>query len=410
MGFNTKLIHGNRKNDIQTGATNTPIYFSNSYNHETAKELEDIFVGRDLGYVYSRISNPTVEAFEKRLALIEEGISAVAVASGMSAVYLAIMNILIPGDEMISSAGVFGGTYNLLKNIKRYGISVKFLSELNKDVILEAITPKTKVIFVETIGNPKLDIPDFEEISAICIEKSIIFIVDSTVTSPYLFKPIKYGADIVIHSTSKYINGTANSIGGVIVDGGSEKFSDDKFIDFKSYNKRFGRFAFSAKLRNEIGKDLGAVMSPMNSFLNLIGLETLGLRMRVHCDNARTLAEHLENHSQVESVNYPDLGTSKYNLLARKYFPKGASGIITLRVGSKERAFKLIDSLKMVSNLANIGDTKSLILHPASTICCNNTLEEKEHMGVYEDLIRVSVGIEDSEDIIEDFENAFKRT
>lgn len=408
MGENTLFIHGNRKDDLQTGATNVPVYLANAYAHKTAKELENIFAGRDLGYIYTRISNPTVEAFEKRMAVVESGISATATASGMSAIYLAVMNVVTPGDEIISSLGLFGGTYNFFKRLSDFGIQVKFLEDLNEETLSEAITEKTKLVFAETIGNPKLNVLDIEEVSKICKEKEVLLMVDSTVTSPHLIKPIEYGADIVIHSTSKYINGTSNSIGGMIVDGGSKKYESDRFPNFKNYTKRFRHFAFTAKLKNEIGKDLGAILSPIASFFNLTGIETLGLRMKVHSDNALQIAKYLQTHEQVESVNYPGLENHKDYALKQKYYEKGTSGILTFRLGSKERAFALIDQLKLISNLANIGDTKSLIIHPASTICIENSVEEKEKMGVYEDMVRLSVGIEDAEDIIEDIEQALQ--
>ena len=409
MEFQTKLIHGNWKGDKQTGATNVPIYYSNAFKHGTAKELENIFAGREMGYVYSRIANPTVEAFEKRIASVEGGIAAVATSSGMSAVYLAIMNILRPGDEFISASGVFGGNYNLFKNLGSYNINVKFLDRLDEENLNSSISDKTKIVFAETIGNPKLDVLDLEEVSKVCLERNVILVVDSTMTTPYLIRPIEYGADVVIHSTSKYINGNSNAIGGVIVDGGSKKYSDEKFIGFKQYSKRFGKSTFTAKLRSELAKDIGAIMSPMNSFLSLVGIETLGLRMKAHCQNALELAEYLSKHSKVTEVNYPSLLNSKYYDLTKKYYQKGVGAIITCRLGRKEDSFKFIDELKLVSNLVNIGDSQTLIVHPASTICAGNTLDEKLQMGVYEDLVRISVGIEDSQDILEDIEQALNK-
>ncbi|TCT14239.1 O-acetylhomoserine (thiol)-lyase [Natranaerovirga pectinivora] len=409
MRFQTNLIHGNRADDRETGATNVPIYLSNSYAHKTAKELADIFSGRDMGYVYTRISNPSVDAFEKRMLAVEGGIAAIATASGMSAIYLALMNILLPGDEIIAASGVFGGTYNLLKNLQQQNIKVKFLDELNDKTLTSEITEKTKVVFAETIGNPKLDVLDIETVSRVCSEKEVVFIVDSTVTTPYLIKPIELGADIVIHSTSKYINGTSNAIGGIIVDGGSVKYMNSKYTNFEMYAKRFRKFAFTAKLRNELGKDLGTSMAPMNANLNLTGIETLKLRMREHCKNALQLAEYLSASPKVTEVNYPGLKESPYYTLASKYYGNECGGILTVRFGSKEKAYSFIDQLNIMSNLANIGDTKSLIIHPASTICAQNTTEEKEQMGVYEDLVRISVGIEDIEDIIEDVQQALDK-
>jgi O-acetylhomoserine (thiol)-lyase len=407
MKFTTKLIHGNEALD-STGATNTPVFLSNAYAHTSPEKLEGIFKGTAMGFAYTRISNPTINAFERRIASLEGAMAATAAASGMSAIYLAIMNIVESGDEIISSSGLFGGTYTLFRNLKSYGIKTNFLETLDEESLEKVVTEKTKVLFAEAIGNPKLDILDIEKVSEFCNKHNIIFIVDSTITTPYLINPIKYGADVVIHSTSKYINGTSNSIGGVIVDGGSTKYKNEKFENFSSYSKKFGKMAFTGKLRDTIGKDLGAALSPMSAFLNLTGIETLSLRMKQHCENTVKVAEYLEAHEKVVSVNYPKLKSSPYYDLAEKYYEKGASGILTFRLGSKERCFKFINALKLIVNLTNVGDTKTLIIHPASTICLNNTAEEKLQMGVYEDLIRLSVGIEDIEDIIGDIEEALK--
>lgn len=407
MRFTTKLIHGNEALD-STGATNTPVFLSNAYAHTSPEKLEGIFKGTAMGFAYTRISNPTINAFERRIASVEGAMAATAAASGMSAIYLAIMNIVESGDEIISSSGLFGGTYTLFRNLKSYGIKTNFLETLDEESLEKVVNEKTKVLFAEAIGNPKLDILDIEKVSEFCSKNNIIFIVDSTITTPYLINPIKYGADVVIHSTSKYINGTSNSIGGVIVDGGSTKYKNEKFENFSNYSKKFGKMAFTGKLRDTIGKDLGAALSPMSAFLNLTGIETLSLRMKQHCENTLKVAEYLEAHEKVVSVNYPKLKSSPYYDLAEKYYEKGASGILTLRLGSKERCFKFINELKLIVNLTNVGDTKTLIIHPASTICLSNTEEEKLQMGVYEDLIRLSVGIEDIEDIIGDIEEALK--
>lgn len=407
MKFTTKLIHGNEALD-STGATNTPVFLSNAYAHTSPEKLEGIFKGTAMGFAYTRISNPTINAFERRIASVEGAMAATAAASGMSAIYLAIMNIVESGDEIISSSGLFGGTYTLFRNLKSYGIKTNFLETLDEESLEKVVTEKTKVLFAEAIGNPKLDILDIEKVSEFCNKHNVIFIVDSTITTPYLINPIKYGADVVIHSTSKYINGTSNSIGGVIVDGGSTKYKNEKFENFSNYSKKFGKMAFTGKLRDTIGKDLGAALSPMSAFLNLTGIETLSLRMKQHCENTLKIAEYLEAHEKVVSVNYPKLKSSPYYDLAEKYYEKGASGILTFRLGSKERCFKFINVLKLIVNLTNVGDTKTLIIHPASTICLNNTEEEKLQMGVYEDLIRLSVGIEDIEDIIGDIEEALK--
>lgn len=407
MKFNTKLIHGNLKID-ETGATNTPIYLSNAYAHNSAEKLEDIFSGRAVGYAYTRISNPTVISFERRMTSIEDGMVATSAASGMSAIYLAIMNTVQPGDEIVASSALYGGTYTLIRNLKSFGIKIKFLDEMNEKSLNEAITKDTKLVFTETMGNPKLDVLDIEPVSRICKINNIILIIDSTMTTPYLIKPLQYGADIVIHSTSKYINGTSNSIGGIIIDGGSSKYSNIKYNNFKPYIEKFGSMAFTAKLKDTVGRDIGSPLSPFNAFLNLTGLETLSLRMKEHCKNALVVAKYLDDNKKVSQVNYAGLKSSRYYNLIEKYYKNGAGGILTFRLGSKEKAFKFLNNLKLILNLTNIGDTKSIIIHPSSTIYSNNTEEEKIQMGVYDDLLRLSVGIEDSEDIIEDIEQALK--
>lgn len=407
MKFATKLIHGNY-NLEKNGATNIPVYMSNAYAHNSPEELESIFQGKALGYSYTRISNPTVTTLERRISSLEEGLASTAAASGMSAIYMAVTNIVKSGDEIIAASGLYGGTYTLLANLKDIGVKVIFLEELNETSLLNSITEKTKLVYAETIGNPKLDILDIGKVGEICRDNNIIFMVDSTISTPYLVNPIKYGADIVIHSTSKYINGTSNAIGGIIVDGGSDKYKTDKYKNFHDYFNKFGKLAFTVKLKDSIGKDIGAALSPFNAFLTLTGIETLSLRMKEHCKNAMQVAKYLEKNEKVVKVNYPNLKTSKYYDLARKYYSEGTSGILTFRLGTKERTFKFIRNLKLILNLTNIGDTKTIIIHPASTICAYNTNEEKEKMSVYDDLLRLSVGIEDVEDIIRDIENALE--
>lgn len=408
LRFKTELIHGGKNKDI-LGSTTTPVYFSNAFSQQKAEDLEKIFKGNKPGYIYTRISNPTVVAFEEKIAIIEGGKVATATSSGMAAIYLTLTTILSPGDEIITSSGLFGGTYNLLKNFDKKGIRVKFLNELTPEELKKNISDKTKVFFGETVGNPKLDVLDIEEFGKVCTEHSIIFVVDSTVTTPYFIQPLKLGADIVIHSTSKYINGNSNSIGGVIIEKGINKLRNEKFKDFHRHLKAYGVFAFTARLKDETNKDIGAIMSPMNAFLNLVGVETLALRMKAHSENSIKIVNHFKNHEKILEINFPLYEKSKYYDLAQKYYENGWGAIITFRLGSKGNAFTFINNLKIIINLANIGDTRSLIIHPASTICVHNTLEEKENMGVFEDLVRISIGIEDVEDIIEDIENALSQ-
>lgn len=405
MRFNTALLHGDFAPDGKTGATTTPIYQSSAFTHGTAEELENIFKGRQPGFVYTRVNNPTIDSFEKRLTYLEGGIGAAAYASGMSAVSFALLNILKSGDEIVSGSGIFGGTHSLFNGFEDYGITAKYAKGSDIKSYEECINEKTKVIYVETIGNPKLDVANIKELSELAHKHSIPLIADNTVTTPYLLKPLSLGADIAVHSTSKYINGSGNSIGGIIIDGGKFKWDFDKFPTLKPY-KKYGPFIYLAKLRNGLAKDVGACMAPFNAYLNSLGLETLALRMDRLCSNALSLAKYLQSNPKVVTVNYPGLCDNQYHKVAKEQFDSKYGAILTIRVGSKEAAFKLINSLKYAINIANIGDTRTLVIHPASTICANDSIEDKENMGVYEDLIRISVGLEDIEDLIEDFEQA----
>lgn len=405
MRFNTALLHGNFSSDEKTGATLTPIYQSTAFKHVTAEELESIFNGHQPGFIYTRVNNPTIEAFERRIAYLEGGIGAAAYASGMAAVSLALMNILKSGDEIVSGSGIFGGTYSLFNGLEDFGITASYAKDSRIESYEACINKNTKAIYVETIGNPKLDVADIKALAELAHSYKIPLVVDNTVTTTYLVKPLSLGADIVIHSTSKYINGSGNSIGGIIVDGGRFKWDTDKFPTLKPY-KKFGPNTYLAKLRKGLVKDIGACISPFNAYLNSLGLETLALRMDRLCSNALELAKSLQSNPKVISVNYPGLEENEYQTLATEQFGGRYGAILTIRVGSKEKAFKVINALKYADDLANIGDVRTLVIHPASTICVDNSMEEKEKMGVFEDLVRVSVGIEDIEDILEDFAQA----
>lgn len=407
MKFNTALLHGDYGPDEKTGATGTPIYQSTAFSHGTAEELEDIFKGNAPGFVYSRINNPTIASFEKRLAFLEGGVGAIACASGMAAVALAIMNIAQAGDEIVAGSGIFGGTYALFRDLQDYGIQTHHVSDNDPKSYAKVINNKTRLIFVETIGNPKLDVPDIRALSELAHDHGIPLVVDNTVTTPYLVKPIERGADIVVHSTSKYINGSGNSIGGMIIDSGKFKWDFEKFQGLKEFEK-LGKFMYLAKLRNGLFRNIGASLAPFNAFLNTIGLETLGIRMDRMCANALKLAVNLQENKKVLAVNYPGLEDNPYHRLAGEQFEQRYGAILTIRLGSKEKAFQVINHLQYALNLANIGDARTLVIHPASTIYANNSFEDKERAGVYEDLIRLSVGLEDIEDIVEDFQQALK--
>jgi len=408
MEFNTKLIHGNHGPDKSTGSTTTPIYQSNSFHHSTAEELERVFNGSEYGYIYSRINNPTVDAFEKRIALLEKGAGAVACSSGMSAIALAVLNLLGQGDELVASSGLFGGTYSLLTSLADYGIKARFSTESTTASLEQLINEKTRLIFVEAIGNPKMDVPNIADIAELAHAHQIPLLVDNTVTTPYLLRPIEHGADIVIHSTSKLINGGGNSIGGIIIDKGRLPWSAEKFPILSEMRKQFSFFAYLAKLRKGLHRDIGACMAPMNAYLTGLGLETLGVRMDKACSNAFELASFLQNHPGVRWVNYPGLQDNPYHELAVRQFGDKYGVILTFGVGSKANAFKVINNLKLAYNLANIGDVRTLVIHPASTIYSSNTPEERKLLGVTGDLVRVSAGIEDIRDLLDDFEKALK--
>ena len=407
MRFNTALLHGNFKCDEKTGATQVPIYQSTSFEQKSPEKLENIFKGSEIGFIYSRINNPTVESFEKRIAFLEGGVGAVACSSGMAAITLAVLNILKSGDEIVSGSGIFGGTHSLFKSLSDYGILTRYAEDSEVESFEKAVNQNTRLIFVETIGNPRLDVPNIKELAKLAHSKGIPLIVDNTAATPYLIRPLKLGADIVVHSTSKYISGSGNTIGGVIVDGGNFKWDFKKYDTLKEYEK-FGVFTYLAKLRKGLFKDIGACLSPFNAYLSSIGLETLGIRMERICENAKELSLYLEKNPKVLKVNYPGLKSSKYFERANEQFDGKFGGILTIRVGTKDAAFKIINSLKFPSNLANIGDVRTLVIHPASTIYATNTCEERQMMGVYDDLLRISVGIEDIEDIKEDFDQALK--
>lgn len=408
MKFNTSLLHAGVKKDEVNGATHTPIYQSSAFNHATADELAKIFQNKARGFSYTRVGNPTVEAFEARITKLENGVASIACASGMAALTNAFLNILCAGDEIVSSASLYGGSIDLFRDFEAFGITTKYVQNNDFEALEAAINDKTKVIFAETIGNPKLDVTDIRALAEIAHRHELPLIIDNTVATAFLVRPIELGADIVVNSSSKYINGSSNSISGVLTDGGKFKWNAEKYPGMKDYIK-FGPFAYTAKLRNGLFRNTGACLSPQNAFLNILGLETLGLRMERQCENAEKLAKWIDESFEDVTVNYPGLESSQWHEIAKNQFDKYYGAILTLRVGSKERAFQVIDALELPYKLSNIGDTKSLVIHPASTIAVHNTPKELEDAGVYEDLIRVSVGIEDIEDLIEDFRNALGR-
>jgi len=405
MGFNTSLLHDGVLKD-EKGATLPPIYLSSAFEQESASDLEGIFENKKPGFCYSRVGNPTVSAFESRITKLEGGMASVACSSGMAALTVAILNILQVGDGIISSASLYGGSIDLFRDLEAFGIKIKYVQNNNWDEINNAFTERTKLVFAETIGNPSLDVTDLDRLSSIAHERRVPLIVDNTTSTPYLIKTIAHGADIVINSSSKYINGSSNSISGVLTDSGKFKWDYEKYPGLKEY-KKFGPMCYIAKLRNGLFRNIGTCLSPVNAYLNILGLETLGLRMERQCSNAKTLAEWIATNHPDAHVNYPGLSSSPWHEIAKSQLTNGFGAILTLRLGSKDNAFRFIDSLKIPYTVSNIGDTKTLVIHPASTISLHSSDEEKENAGVYEDLIRVSVGIEDIADLIEDFSNAF---
>jgi O-acetylhomoserine (thiol)-lyase len=408
LRFDSLLVHGGLEAG-PAGATSVPIVQSSSFAYETAEGLEDVFRGRAMGSVYTRIGNPTTDALEKRIALLEGGGTAIATASGMAAITTAVLTILRAGDEILSSSSLFGGTFSLFRDtLSHYGITATFVDPLNLDGFKNAINERTRLLFVETIGNPKLDVPDIPALARIAHEAGLPIMVDSTVSTPYLAPGAALEADILAYSTSKYINGTGTTIGGVIVDRGVFDWNSPKFPHFEQFHKKYRAFAFTARVRKLVHKDVGACAAPFNSYLLTEGVQTLALRMERHCSSAVALARFLKEHPKVAWVSYPGLEDSPHHAVATKLYGGRYGGLLTFGTGDKISAFKVINGLKLAKNLANIGDAKTLVIHPASTICADYNGAEKALMGVTEDLIRVSVGIEDCRDIIDDFKQALE--
>ena len=416
--FSTQALHNGHDVQSTNRARAVPIYQTSSYVFENADHAAGAFNLSIPAFIYTRLNNPTNDILEKRLATLEGGIGAVVTSSGMSAISTALLTLLKSDDHIVSSSSLYGGTYNLFNvTLPRFGITTTFVDPNDTDNFKKAINENTKAIFIESLGNPKLDIIDIESVAKIAQEYKIPLIVDNTVASPYLLRPIEYGANIVIHSLTKYITGNGTSIGGAIIDGGNFDWSSGKFPEFTEsspgyhglvYHEALGNAAFIAKARIEGLRDLGAALSPFNAFQTLQGLETLPVRIQKHSENALALAKWLEQQDEVAWVNYPGLTSSKYYQLAQKYLPKGQSGIVTfgLKKGF-EAAKKVANDTQLFSLLANIGDTKSLIIHPASTTHQQLSSEDQITTGVTPDLLRLSVGIEDIEDLKQDLKNVF---
>jgi O-acetylhomoserine (thiol)-lyase len=414
----TQALHAGHDASTSNGTQAVPIYQTTSYVFKDSDHAANLFSLAEPGFIYTRLNNPTNDVLEQRLAAMEGGVAAVATASGTAAIATTLMVILKTGDHIVASSSLYGGTYNLLSNtLPRFGITTTFVDPDDAENFTKAIKSNTRLFFSESLGNPKLDVLDLKAISSKAKEAKVPFIVDNTVASPALLNPIEHGANIVIHSLTKYLTGNGTSLGGVIIDAGTFDWGNGNFPEFTepnpsyhglNYHEALGTIAFIAKVRIEGLRDLGSAPSPFNSFQTIQGIETLEIRMKKHSENALKLSAWLSTKKEVAWVNYPGLQTSKYNDLAKKYLPKGQSGIITFGLKKGFEGGKIIaDKTKLFSLLANIGDTKSLIIHPASTTHQQLDEEAQKATGVTSDLIRLSVGLEDVNDLIEDLENAF---
>jgi len=416
----TIAVHGGLEADPVTGARAVPIYQSNAFKFNTTEHAANLFGLKEPGYIYSRIHNPTVTVFEERVAQLEGGVGALAVASGMAAITTTILNIASAGDEIVSASTLYGGTYNLFATtLPKYGITTHFVEPTNVENFKKAITPNTKAIFAETIGNPSLDILDIEAVAKVAHDAGIPLIVDNTFATPYLCRPIEHGADIVIHSATKWLLGNGTTLGGIIVDGGKFDWNSPKFPGFttpdSSYNglvyaEALGPVAFIIKARVQLLRDTGAALSPFNAFQFNLGLETLHVRMKEHIANTRAVVKYLKEHPAVEWVLYPEEEGHPGKQLADKYLPKGAGAVIVFGIkGGRAAGEKLINNIELWSHVANVGDAKSLIIHPASTTHQQLSLEDLKASGVKEDLVRLSVGIENVEDLLTDLEQAIEK-
>jgi O-acetylhomoserine (thiol)-lyase len=416
----TLSVHGGLKPDPVTGARAVPIYQNNAYQFQSTEHAANLFALKETGYIYTRIHNPTVTVFEERVALLEGGAGALAVSSGMAAITLAILNIAQAGDEIVSAATLYGGTYNLFTTtLPKYGIKVKLVDPDDPENFKAAITDKTKAIFAETIGNPSLRVLDITRVSEIAHAAGIPLIIDNTFATPYLCRPIEHGADIVIHSATKWLLGNGTTLGGIIVDGGKFDWNSPKFPGFTEpdpsyhnlvYSAALGPIAYIIKARVQLLRDLGPSLSPQNAFQFTLGLETLHVRMKEHIANTKELLSYLRQHPAIDWISYPGQEDHPDYELVEKYLPKGAGSVVIFGIkGGREAGAKLIDSLELWAHVANVGDAKSLIIHPASTT--HQQLDEEGLIasGVTEDLIRISVGIENVEDLIEDLEQAIEK-
>lgn len=420
-GFTTRLVHGGLHPARHSGSTATPIYQTAAFAYPTAEELEGAFAGREPGHIYTRISNPTVAAFEERVTLLEEGRGAVAASSGMAAVATAVMALTSQGDQIVASASLFGGTLHLFDELMaRYGVVTRYVDCTDLDAVRRALTPRTAMIYAECLANPKLDVPDLAALSGLARDRGIPLVVDGTLTTPYLIRAREHGVSVVIHSATKYLTGNGSTIGGVLVDCGTFDWEQSRAAAVRQAAARAGReMGFLVAARSGVLQNTGSCMSPFSAYLHSLGIETLSLRMERHCGNAHRLARFLSEQPSVAGVRYPGLDGDPSHVMASRQFgprsPAGAEGrdslyggLMTARLGSRERCFRVVQGLRLAKNLANLGDSRTLVIHPASTIYRDCTAAQREAAGVTDDMLRVSVGIEDPEDIEEDFVTALR--
>ena len=418
FGFNTRSIHAGQRPDPETGARAMPIYQTTSFVFDNAQHAADLFALQTYGNIYTRIGNPTTAAFEERMASLEGGIGAVATSSGQAAQLIAVLTVCKQGDEIVASQSLYGGTYTQFDvTLRRMGVDATFVDFTDLDAVEKAITERTKLVYGETIGNPRADILDIETLAQIAHIHGVPLMVDNTFATPYLCRPIEHGADVVVHSATKFIGGHGVAIGGVIVESGRFPFDNGNFpilVDpSPAYHdlrfwENFREYAYLTRARVELLRDIGVAPSPFNSFLLLLGIETLPLRMRQHSANARKVAEFLNDHVAVSWVSFPIFADNQWTPLAEKYLPEGPGAVFTFGLqGGYEAGVQFIDAVELASHLANVGDAKTLVIHPASTTHQQVPVEERQAVGVRDDMIRISVGIEDIDDILWDLDQAF---
>jgi O-acetylhomoserine (thiol)-lyase len=416
-GFETLALHAGQKPDPTTGARAVPIYQTTSFVFKDTTHAANLFGLKEFGNIYSRIMNPTWDVLEQRVAALEGGIAALVASSGQAAETMAVLNIAKAGDHILSSSSLYGGTYNLFHyTLPKLGIASSFVDPGNPENFKRAITPKTRLIFAETLGNPKNDMLDIEAVAKVAHDAGIPLVIDNTVATPYLCRPFEFGADIVVHSMTKFIGGHGNSIGGIVVDSGKFNWANGKFPELvepdPSYHnmkffETFGPLAYMIKMRVQLMRDIGLCLSPFNAFLFLQGIETLSLRVQRHCENALKVAQFLEKHNAVTWVNYPGLAGHPTHALAKKYLQNGYGAILGFGIkGGMPAGIKFINALTLLSHLANLGDAKTLVIHPASTTHQQLSAEEQKSTGVTEDYVRLSVGIESFDDILADIDQA----